>query len=134
MLSRYAEHENFDKLKIDLKKSNINDLDYMGQTPLYWACTRQNYKMARYLIKNGANPNIPNKYGIAPLHVASYYGNLKLVKLLIRNGAIVDCLTKYNATPLNIACTEERSDVITYLLKKNANTFIEDDNGVCAFH
>lgn len=57
--------------------------------------------IAEYLIKKGANVNLPNKVELSPLHFAAENDNLQTAKLLIENGANVNAVSKFGWTPLH---------------------------------
>jgi ankyrin repeat protein len=44
--------------------------------------------IADLLIENGADVNIPDKFGLTPLHIAAMRGNVALVRLLVQSGAL----------------------------------------------
>ena len=58
-----------------------------GNTALYDAVFNRNFKMTSYLLDNGADPNIANKYGYTPLSRATYECQPKLMKSLLTHGA-----------------------------------------------
>lgn len=49
-----------------------------GKTPLTLAISNNSPRMVELLLKNGANPNLPNRIGWTPLHVAYYFNSLFL--------------------------------------------------------
>lgn len=62
---------------------NFNYLqDYFGNTLLHTAVLHNNKKIIKYLLKNNADKNIKNKYGLCP-------------KDLINNIKILDLFNKY---------------------------------------
>jgi ankyrin repeat protein len=74
----YKEYENLEKK--------------LNSTPLLNAVISRNYKLIKFLLKNGANPNIWSytgygNYGDLPLHIAIKNNDFKIAKLLILYGA-----------------------------------------------
>lgn len=82
--------------------------DKMRTTPLFMAVYTNNYNISKFLISNGANPNLNcNVYpfdkhnnNVYPLHFATMHENVKLIKLLANNNAIIDCMNEAQETPL----------------------------------
>lgn len=73
-------------------KNKLNRVDYKGWTPLHWAVSHGNIEAAKYLLKNGADPNLQSQDGKTPLSlVATSFGDkiLKddIIHLLLTSGA-----------------------------------------------
>lgn len=66
---------------------NIPSDNYMKVCPLHSAVSNQNEKIVETLLKQGANPNIPQQKGILPIHQAAHVGNEKIFNLLVQYGA-----------------------------------------------
>ncbi len=64
---------------------NMHDKN-SGVTPLVMACTHGLVDIAKLLIKNGADVNLPGKNGTTPL-IAAAGRSLELVELLLEKGA-----------------------------------------------
>ncbi|MCL4361168.1 ankyrin repeat domain-containing protein [Candidatus Dependentiae bacterium] len=86
--------------KVDIAQILFNagakDLDIMdsmdsNETPALNIATRENnFPLVKFLIDNGANVNVTNKYGHTPLNNAALYGSLETVKYLLDHGADVN--------------------------------------------
>ena len=74
-------------------------------TPLYGACIKGHFEVAKMLIMHGADVNFQEKGSFFALHMASQNGYYDIVQLLLNNGAIVDCLQENGLTPLHYACS-----------------------------
>ncbi|XP_014230836.1 ankyrin-1-like [Trichogramma pretiosum] len=48
---------------------HINAQDKSGRTPLHWALHKDAKNMVEWLLRKGADPNLPDKNGSTPLHV-----------------------------------------------------------------
>lgn len=72
------------------KGANINSFDKDGNTLLINSIFEDEYNIARFLIKNGANPNIPNKKNYkSPLVYASQLGKDNFITLLLKQKDII---------------------------------------------
>ncbi|XP_039463903.1 uncharacterized protein LOC116333111 [Oreochromis aureus] len=117
-------NNNCKKLKKLLRGNEINGL-YPSRdckqciTPLIAAVVKHNRDICTYLLKQGADPNIPSEYGWTPLH----YVSLSKAPLFF-----VDEFLKANAdpngchafTPLLTAANNDREDVVNVLLSAGA--------------
>lgn len=79
-------------------RADVNQLNAWGEAPLHHV-TQQNdkscfyhadIKMAKILIRAGADRDIPNSDGDTPLRLAVYFGKYRLAKFLIRTHALLD--------------------------------------------
>jgi beta-lactamase class A len=66
---------------------DVNTIDGFKWTALCWAARYGHYKMAKYLLKHGADVDCLVTKGQTPLMLASMRGHLELVHLLIEWGA-----------------------------------------------
>jgi ankyrin repeat protein len=89
----------------------VNDLDKdNGWTALHYAVFYEQLGIARFLLEQGADPNIQGtwkyraiKPGATPLIIAGYYGMDGMVELLLQHGARLDFADKSGATALDYA-------------------------------
>lgn len=111
----------------EVLKSNpdeLNQIDKWGWTPLLWPTLRGYTPIVRYLLANGANPNLAAekadiviKAGATPLIIASYYGNVEMVQMLL--GAKADPSKEDNGgeTALTYAKRWNFQEVVDLLTK-----------------
>src|SRR5438477_11154667 len=59
--------------------TDINAAQPDGMTALHWAVHLDNLETAQLLVKNGANVNATNHYGVPPLSLACQNGNSEMV-------------------------------------------------------
>ena len=78
---------------------DINSSDEYGNTLLTYACINGEFNVAKYLLKNGANPNCINRYKNTPLHYALSNKNYEIADLLIQNKAKDNIENIYGLTP-----------------------------------
>lgn len=101
-----------------IKVSHINAINEPGLTALHIATQGGYLKWISFLIKQGADCNIPDPLGQTPLHIAALQGNLDAIKLLYNNSD-VSLLTNLGASILLLAIKSGKQEVIEYLLAKN---------------
>ena len=81
-----------DLLKVEELLSSgvdINSVDNVGMSALMVASYFGNLIIARYLLKDGANPNIRDKWGnTALLYSSSRYGTIYIVEELLKYGKV----------------------------------------------
>ncbi len=103
-----------DEVKRALKAgAELNKLDMFGNSPLMNAIFSGKMKIARFLVKSGANTNIRNKNGLTPLLVAIYtMGSVVdkleyyiLIQELLEHKADPNVKTMNQRTPMDIART-----------------------------
>lgn len=72
-------------------------------------------KIAEFLIKNGADPNIPDEDGMTPLlYAVTYMGyerDTKIIQFLLDNGADVNVVTNDGETILYELCSTSDADI-----------------------
>ena len=102
--------------------ANVNSNPYRG-TPLLWSIYSDSVYSAKWLIEQGADPNLKHDFGGAEhgqgataIHLAAQYGSLKCLRLLLEKGAdpyLTDNL--YNSTALDWAKHEGTESSISVL-------------------
>ena len=71
------------------------------------ALENQQYELARFLIKNGADPSLGAFSGTCPLHLAAQAGHVMLVKELIAENACIYAKTSDSETAKDLASNDE---------------------------
>lgn len=78
------------KAQLQANPDELNKIDKWGWTPLLWATLRQYVPIVKFLLANGADPNLaaerPDiviKAGATPLIICGYYGTPEIAKLLL---------------------------------------------------
>lgn len=106
-LSRDAISGNLTAVKKRVKDvDDVNELDKWGWTPLHWAVYYRSLPVTKFLLENGADPNVQTDAAYGSMHAGS--------------------------TPLMIAAYYGLPDFAEVLLKRGARTNIADDNGITA--
>ena len=100
---------------ISVNQRKVNNQNAVGATALFEAVSARNIKRAWTLLKNGADPNVPENNGITPLMEAASGGHLSMVKLLIANGARKHVQDSFGDTALDYAENGNFKKVAAYL-------------------
>ncbi|XP_061172253.1 serine/threonine-protein phosphatase 6 regulatory ankyrin repeat subunit C-like isoform X1 [Saccostrea echinata] len=88
-----------------------------GRTPLHWACLGNQYQVAAYLIKHGADVNHVDKEQTTPILRAAFARNCDMVKLLIKNGASVLQVDLLHCSALHYACIHGDKNLTRTLIR-----------------
>ena len=109
------------------KASDINAKDKaLGNTALFQAVKSKSFKKVEMLLKNGADPNIPNNTNMSPLHLAAHLNLEGAIELLLNNGADVNAKDNKDHTPIVYMGIQEdhlppSKKALRALLKAGAN-------------
>ena len=76
----------------------------VGVTPLHLAVWNGHYKLAKFLLKEDADPTKTTESGgYTPAHLAAIWGDKKMLKLLRKFKADLSALNEYGETPADLA-------------------------------
>lgn len=114
-----------------LKKERFDKKRYNGIDSIY--DTLSDCKLAKVLVKAGADLNYKDKNGHTALMYCVYYKNFKLLKFLIKAGADLNVTNNSGMTALLIAGYYNRPKYAKYLIKSGANDTIKNNNGETFF-
>ena len=125
------------------KKSDINELNYEGGFPLYYAVKNANNKLIDFLLENKADVNKQfynknfikyEKNGYTPLHIATSYLNMNICIKLINNKADPNILDIRGNKPLEKVLYNQtnskiyKETLIKYLINKGTNIHLLNNN------
>ncbi|KAK2724436.1 hypothetical protein QYM36_001072 [Artemia franciscana] len=114
------------------KGAAINAVGYDGQTALYFAVSKGEISLTKYLLELNANPNLKlRRSRWTPLHYAAMKGDLEISRLLVSNGATIDAFTSDGRTPLCWSVIERKVSMTKYLLEQGANPNLKFDKSQC---
>ena len=144
--------------------AQVNCLTSKKWTPLHLATFNNQTGVAKYLLRNGADHSLRDRfdktalhyaaeegnldicqillsYGVqvncdskTALHYAAVEGNLDICQILVSYGAQVNCLTSNKWTPLHLATIRNETGVAKYLLRNGADHSLRDRFGKTALH
>lgn len=132
-LDTYIFQNNLDYLKQHINVRNINILRGKDDdTLLIMAVKHNKFNITKWLLKNGALPNLANRYSTTALMIASQNNNFDIAKLLLSNGADPNALSFENNTALMFAVDMNNSKIVELLLYFNADVDIKNNLGESA--
>lgn len=102
-----------------------------GFTPLILACYFDNFEIARWLIENGADPDLRanNQSGVSPLNSAVAASSQEIVELLLEAGADPDAAQQSGITPLHSAAHSGDRQICELLIKNGARVMQRSEDG-----
>jgi len=103
------------------QRSVSNTVDADGTTALHHAVQRADTDTVRALIRDGANVNAKNRYGIAPLQIAAIAGNAAIVEQLLQSGADPNTATPEGETALMAAARTGDPSSVRMLVTRGAD-------------
>ena len=112
------------KARLKASPDELNKIDKWGWTPLLWATLRRYIPIIKYLLENGADPNIAAekadmviRAGATPLVICGYYGTPEIAKLLLAAKADPSKEDNAGETALSYATKYQFQDMIDLLPK-----------------
>ena len=121
--------EDEDKLRIFNKDFELRKNEY---TKLVFAVVKGDPAIAKLLLENGADPNIPNRDGRPALIVAVQTRHFTIAKLFLENGADPNIPTKDDSTALMAAANSGQADIAELLIENGADINRQNKNGKTA--
>jgi ankyrin repeat protein len=116
--------------------ADMNAKNNGGETPLYLACARNAFELAKLFIDRGADVRAKIQNGDIPLHVACEMKAYECAKLLIDAGADVMAKAGFGDrwTPLHRASSNHAFEIVKLLIEKGADVEAKDDRGKTPLH
>lgn len=108
--------------------------DERNWTPLMFAVSNRNEKLALLFIHCGASVAARDTNGFTPLHGAALNGMSSVVEALISKGADVNSKSKFGWTPLMQACTYGHLQACAILIASGADINASSSDGTTALH
>lgn len=110
----------------------INSIYSQDHLDVFDIARRGTVDDVRQLLKSDPNGfKTINKEGFSPLLLACYRGNVEVAKLLIETGCDINQKSSMG-TPLMAAVVKGNNSITQFLLLKNANVNLTDENGTTA--
>eukprot|EP00474_Spongospora_subterranea_P008183 CRZ08641.1 hypothetical protein [Spongospora subterranea] len=122
----------------------INSKGLCGYTPLQWAIIFKQAKIAKELLRLGADRTVCDDNGLTPLHFASKYTRIDLAIVLLENAdsSYINTQDTAGQTPIHVAIPARPSfvqgvdevEMVNFLLSQGGNRTIRNDGGRTALH
>jgi ankyrin repeat protein len=111
--------------------TGVNSLSPDGFPALALACFFGHEEIARYLLDQGADPNVSatNSFRVRPIHAATARRSEAIVRLLLERGADPNARQQNGYTPLHSAAQNGDGPIIALLLQHGADPTLSDDSG-----
>jgi ankyrin repeat protein/uncharacterized protein (DUF2164 family) len=97
-------------------------------SPLFTAISKEDYKLAAFLIEQGADVNKQNSKGKTPLYYAVHDNSVPMTKYLLDKGADPNLKTNVAWTPLHLAAKYSKNPEICKCLLEKGAKVNEKDN------
>jgi ankyrin repeat protein len=135
LLEAIDEQRNNDVVDLVTRKGRaiVNSRGYSGATPLTMAMRKRSASYVNFLIQNGAEPNLADKYGDTALMIAARLGYMEGVLTMLAARAAVDATNRQGETALIIAVQNRQVQVVRRLLEAGASpTRTDNASGLSA--
>ena len=119
------------RLLLNYKEIDCNKSEDTGYTPLFAAISDDHFEIGQWLLQHGADVNqmiVRKDYNLTPLMVTVFgihTPHMAYMELLLKHGADVNQRAEWEEshweTPLTLACQAGNSDMVTLLLRYNAD-------------
>ncbi|HWA32739.1 MAG TPA: ankyrin repeat domain-containing protein [Cyclobacteriaceae bacterium] len=119
-------------LSVDSATLNKHSAD--GFTALGFACFFDRPVVAKYLLAEGADPNIPsnNSFKVAPLHSSVAAKSSDITRMLLEHGAKPNVMQQNDVTPLHEAAHNNSPVIAKMLLAAGADKTLKSTDGKTA--
>lgn len=121
-----AGHLNIVRYLVEEGGADINQTTLSNSSPLRGACYDGHYEIVRYLVKKGADIELPNRHGHTPLMIACFKMRANIVRFLLKHGAD-PCLTSVKGNTAMHDAAEAGSDEIVRILLEAGAKNVKDD-------
>jgi ankyrin repeat protein len=109
----------------DIDSLDTDTVDGKGITALAYAIHKNDFGMAKFLLKHGANIDKADQYDRTPLMRAVEQGDAKAVSFILENGADPDLESNIGKTALMMAARDGNLEMAKLLVEKGASIEIE---------
>lgn len=103
-------------------------------TPLVAAMARKHFRIAEFLLRNGADVDARDPFTETLLYVACNDGALDFVLWLLDHGADVNARCREGCTPLHTAALNVQFQILQILIEHGADIHLRNDLGEFPLH
>ncbi len=98
--------------------ADINDRDFMGQTPLHESSSDDELlEVTKYFVNQSVNIDAIDGFNLTPLAASALHGCFETVKFLVSSGASLTIKDAKGMTPVAIAKNQNYHEIAKWLLK-----------------
>ena len=109
---------------------DLDNIDRCGKTALSWAVSKNKKESVKFLLDNGANPNILSYHDDNPLFISIYERNLEVLNILLQNNNInIHLKNSKGHNALHVAIYYGFFDAIKLLINSGIDINSKDNNG-----
>jgi ankyrin repeat protein len=113
--------------------ASINAVGNQGSA-LHYAVIKNRRDLVEFLLKNGANVDIPAGLGRTPLHFACNEKLDGMADVLVLHGANINAVDSLKRAPMHIAALKNSFVLIKYFVQQRARMDARDRDGNTALH
>lgn len=117
------------KMLIDDPRTQLNQINPQGESPLMLAALKGQVALVEQLIAHGADVN---KTGWTPLHYAATGGNAEILAMLLAHDVDLNAASPNGTTPLMMAARYGSPECVKLLLEAGANPELTNQMGLTA--
>jgi ankyrin repeat protein len=110
-------------------KTDVNQRNADGSTPLQWAVYEGDEAKVRELIRAGADVSVANDYGASPMALAAEVADTAILELLLDAGANADSANADGMTALMLVARTGKVDAAKLLLEHGATVDARESFG-----
>lgn len=118
----HVKENNLDRLRVQLKPSDLDSLDEQGMSLLHWATDRNAVDIIDYLVKCGANVNQLDAEQQTALHYAASCGHVEALRCLLSLNAELELRDADGQTCIDVADNEQICSMLEAELQKRNGT------------
>jgi len=104
-----------------------------GETVLHFLTVEGLVEGVRFLLRHGADVDVPNTFGDSPLVDAAALGRTDIAARLLNHGARPDGVSDTHDTPMHVAARSGNAQILQLLLDAGATAEYRTDLGETVF-
>jgi ankyrin repeat protein len=118
--------------------NDVNKRTHDSRTYIFWAASRGNYEVVKFLVENGAKLDLTDSHGYGPLSFTAASGqtNTAIYDYLIESGADLNKEKDHHGNNALLVAASRAKDLklVDYFISKGLDINSTDDSGNGIFH